>query len=115
MSDAVVPPAVALKALAKEKGLLVVVAHASREEVVPIRTEAEGKADVVVVVDAAGQVAYDKPIARAKPAGPLLVRIDEHAKEAGVLSFERKDDAWLVSWRAVVLDPSLDAGETPAA
>jgi hypothetical protein len=109
----VLPPEVALQALVREPGLLVVAAHAYREDLAKIVRAVEGKADVVVVVDVPSQTAYARPLALHVPEKPLLVRFDERGKEVGVLDLVREGDRWKAAWRAVVLDPSLEEGESP--
>jgi hypothetical protein len=111
VADAVIPPEVALAALPKEPGLLVVAAHAHRESLAMIVRAVEGKADVVVVVDMPGEAALSEvgPVATQRP---LFVRLEDGRKEAGILDLARDGETWRASWRAVALDPSLEEGES---
>jgi hypothetical protein len=115
IAAALVDPEVALAALAKEPGILIVAAHVYRESMAKVVSAAEGRADVVVVVDVPAETAYEKPIARRSPdKRPLLVQVGEMGKSAGLLRLYRGKDGWEVSYELVPLDPWLEEGESKA-
>jgi hypothetical protein len=110
IADVVLPPEPALKALAKEPGLLVVAAYVLREEMTSVMRGVEGKADAVVVVDVVGEVAFGKPVPERRLEKPLLVTFDALGKEVGMLRGRRQGDAWAFAWEATRVDPSLEDG-----
>ncbi len=107
-ADFYLDPDKALGALLREPGLLVVAAHALREDMTGIARAAEGKADVVVVVDVPGGVADARPTY--VPGKPFLVHFDEYGKEVGVLTLRKGEAGWSASWKTVPLDPEYEAG-----
>jgi hypothetical protein len=105
LAEAFLDPDKALDALAKEPGLLVVAAHALREDMTGIARAVDGKADVVVVVDVPGQVASGRPY---EPGKPWIVHFDAHGKDVGVLSLRRTGETWAPAWEEVPLEPDLE-------
>jgi hypothetical protein len=118
IAAAVIDPEAALAALPKEAGLLIVAAHVYRESTAKVVSAAQGKADLVVVVDVPGETAYEKPIPRTAVAAtakkPLLVSVGEMGKSAGFLRLFRAKDGWEVSYELVSLDPWLEEGDSEA-
>ena len=110
----VIEPEDAIQALAKEPGLLIVAAHVLRESTAKVVRAAEGRADLVVVVDVPNESAYEKPVPR-KPVGkPLLVSVGEMGKATGLLRLFRAKAGWEVSYELVPLDPWLEEAPSKA-
>lgn len=113
VADAVIPPEMALRAIPKEPGLLLLAAHVYREDMALLSRAAEGKADVVVVVDALREVARPSAVAEKPADRPLLVSFDEMGKEAGLLRLSKRGEGWVVAYDPVRLEPFLEEGESP--
>lgn len=114
IADAVIEPALALEALSKEPGLLVVAAHCARESIAMVVRAAGAKADAAIVVDVAGEVAFRKPVEGWTFGRPLLVTFDGMGKEAGLVRLSRAGGKWTAAYEAVALDPFLEEGESKA-
>jgi hypothetical protein len=118
IADTVIEPETALAALQKEPGMLIVAAHVYRESLAKVVAAAEGRGDLVVVVDVPAETAYEKPVARQPVAAtakkPLLVSVGEMGKSAGLLRLFKTKDGWDVSYELVHLDPPFEEGASKA-
>jgi hypothetical protein len=126
VADAVVAPGEALKALKKEPGLLVIAANVMREDLGPILSEASDKADLVIIVDVAGEIASRAGAKNRSMTRPLVVTFDEQGKEVAVVALTKGEsgpatdkgksekNVWTASWSVVPLDPPYDEGESKA-
>lgn len=114
VADIVIPPATAIKALAKEPGVLLVAAHTMREDLALIATEASERADVVVVVDVLGEAARRVGVRGHPSSKALLVTFDTKGKEVALVRLHRVGEGVELSWDPVPLDPFLDEGASPS-